>query len=133
MLTTDPIADLLTRMRNAIRARKSHCEIPASKEKEHVLRVLRQSGYIQSFVRQEETPQDKLIVTFKYVGKNQKSVIHKIGRVSKPGRRVYSGYRDIRPFLSGVGMRIFSTPKGIMTDSDARKQKVGGEVLCEVW
>lgn len=133
MMTTDPIADLLTRIRNAVRARKSTCEIPASTIKESVLKILKEKGFIAGYVRQEEEVQDTLIVQLKYLGKNHKSVINSMKRVSKPGRRIYKGYRDMKPLLSGLGYSILSTPKGIMTDDDARKQKLGGELLCEVW
>lgn len=132
-MTTDPIADLLTRIRNAVRARKSTCEIPASTIKESVLKILKEKGFIAGYVRQEEEVQDTLIVQLKYLGKNHKSVINSMKRVSKPGRRIYKGYRDVKPLLSGLGYSILSTPKGIMTDDDARKQKLGGELLCEVW
>lgn len=133
MMTTDPIADLLTRIRNAVRARKSTCEIPASTIKESVLKVFKEKGFIAGYVRQQEEVQDTLIVQLKYLGKNHKSVINSMKRVSKPGRRIYKGYRDMKPLLSGLGYSILSTPKGIMTDEDARKHKLGGELLCEVW
>jgi small subunit ribosomal protein S8 len=133
MKTTDPIADLLTRIRNAAAARKVSCEIPASIEKESILKILQAQGYIKNYVRQEEKPQDKLIAFLKYVGKNQVSMIRQIRRVSKPGCRVYRGYREIRPLLSGLGFSIISTPQGMVTDYMARKTKIGGEVLCEVW
>jgi small subunit ribosomal protein S8 len=133
MKCTDPIADLLTRIRNSLQSRKAFCEVPASKEKENILKILKAEGFIKNFVRQEEYPQDKLIVFLKYVGKNQKSVINQLRRVSKPGCRVYRGYREIRPVLSGLGFSILSTPKGIITDKEAKQVKLGGEVICEVW
>ncbi|MCP5463663.1 MAG: 30S ribosomal protein S8 [Deltaproteobacteria bacterium] len=133
MNTTDPIADLLTRIRNSVKARKADCVIPASKEKESILKILKEAGYIKNYVRQEKKPQDDLVVIHKYVGKTNAPVFHSLKRVSKPGRRVYKGYQEIKPVLDGVGLSIVSTPKGIMADTDARKNKVGGEILCEIW
>lgn len=132
-MTTDPIADLLTRLRNSLGAGQKRCAVPASKAKEGVLKVLKQKGFIQNYVRQELKPQDELVVTHKYLGKKRKSVVTAIKRVSKPGCRIYRGYRDIRPLLSGIGVTVFSTPLGILSDAEAVEKKVGGEVLCEVW
>jgi len=133
MATTDPIADLLTRIRNAQRARKETCIVPASSMKEKIVRILKEADYIDSYVRQEEKVQDNLILKLKYIGKLQKPVIDTIKRVSKPGRRVYRACADIKPLLEGYGMTILSTSKGILKDVDAKKQKVGGEVICEIW
>jgi small subunit ribosomal protein S8 len=133
MATTDPIADLLTRIRNGMHARKDSCEIPASKTKEQIVKILNEAGLINGYVRQEEKPQDRLIVQLKYTGKLRKPAINKIKRVSKPGCRVYRGYDEIKPLLEGYGFAIISTSKGLMKDVDAMKQKIGGEVLCEVW
>lgn len=132
-MITDPIADLLTRLRNSVKAKHATCEIPASHLKESILKILKAAGYIKNFVRQEQSPRDVLIVTHKYLGKNQKAVIGKLKRVSKPGCRIYRGYENMRPLLGGMGITILSTPKGVLTDYQARKNKVGGEVLCEVW
>lgn len=132
-MMTDPIADLFTRIRNSVQARQPECEIPASNEKESILKILKETGYIKNYVRLEGKPQDKLVVTHKYIGKHLKPVFSTLKRVSKPGCRVYRGYRDIRPLLGGIGLAIISTPKGIVTDVDAKKNKVGGEVLCEIW
>lgn len=133
MVMTDPIADLLTRIRNAIRARQESCEMPASIEKESILKILKQEGFIKSYVRQEAMPQDSLVVFLKYLGRNQKAIVNSLKRISKPGRRVYKGYRDLRPVLGGLGVAIVSTPSGVMTDKEAKDKKLGGEVLCEVW
>lgn len=133
MVMTDPIADLLTRIRNAIQARQDSCEIPASLEKESILKILRQEGFIKNYVRQEASPQDTLIVFLKYLGRNQRAIVNTLKRVSTPGRRVYRGYREFRPVLGGLGLAIVSTPGGIMTDKEAKEKKLGGEVLCEVW
>ncbi len=133
MSMTDPIADLLTRLRNAMNAGHETCIIPASKAKESILKILKEQGFIANFVRQEAAPQDQLVVFPKYLGKGREPVIRSIKRVSKPGRRVYRGYRDLRPVLGGMGIVVMSTPIGIITDKKARSEKVGGEVLCEVW
>lgn len=132
-MMTDPIADLLTRVRNAMRARHASCIVPASKTKESILKILKEEGFIKDYVRQEQSPQDQLVVFLKYLGRNQKQVINTLKRVSKPGRRVYKGYRDLRPVLGGLGVAVISTPQGIKTDKQAKASKVGGEVLCEVW
>lgn len=133
MNTTDPIADLLTRLRNSVQAKQLSCSIPASNQKESILKILKDAGYIKNYVRQDNETQGELIVSNKYLGKNLEPVLKNLKRVSKPGCRVYRGYRDIRPLLGGVGIAILSTPKGILTDIDAKENKVGGEVLCEIW
>lgn len=130
---TDPIADLLTRVRNAIGARQTSCEIPASLEKESILKILKQEGFIRDFVRKQMPVQDTLVVFPKYLGRNQKSVVNTMRRVSKPGRRVYKRHDELKPVLGGLGVSIVSTPGGIMTDKLAREKKLGGELLCEVW
>lgn len=132
-MTTDPIADLLTRIRNAQKARHESCIVPASRVKEDILRILKTEGFIKNYVRHEEKPQDKLVVLLRYQGKNRQGLLAHVKRISKPGCRVYRGYRDIRPLLGGLGFSILSTPQGVMTDKLARKSKLGGEVLCEVW
>lgn len=133
MSMTDPIADLLTRIRNGMNAGHETCVIPASKAKESVLKILKEQGFITNYVRQESKPQDQLVAFLKYTGKTRVPVIRTLKRVSKPGRRVYRGYRDIRPVLGGLGVAVISTPRGIITDKAARREKIGGEVLCEIW
>lgn len=133
MNTTDPIADLLTRLRNSVQAKQLSCMIPASQQKEQILKILKSQGYIKNYVLEADDHQGKLIVSNKYIGKNLLPVIHSLKRVSKPGCRIYRGYRDLKPLLGGSGLSILSTPLGILTDDEARKSKVGGEVLCEVW
>lgn len=133
MSMTDPIADLLTRIRNAMNARHDTCIVPASRAKESVVKIMKENGFIANYVRQEATPQDNLVVFLKYTGKTRVPVIKKLRRVSKPGRRVYKGYRDVRPVLGGLGLAVLSTPKGILADKTARRERVGGEVLCEIW
>lgn len=132
-MLTDPIADLLTRLRNSVKAGHATCNIPASNLKENILKILKEAGYIKNFVREEQEPNDVLVVMHKYLGKNQKPVLSRLKRVSKPGCRVYRGYKDIRPLLNGLGLTILSTPQGVLTDVQAKQAKVGGEVLCEVW
>lgn len=132
MLILDPIGDLLTRIRNGQKARKSSILVPASKEREAVLKVLVEEGYISSVVREHaEGAYDQLRVTLKYVG--GKGAIQMIKRVSKPGRRVYSSVRRLKPVQNGLGMSILSTPKGVMSDVKAREVLAGGEVLCSVF
>ena len=132
MITTDPIADLLTRIRNGLRARHDTVEVPSSKLKEEIVKILKREGFIANYVRQELVPQASLTVFLKY-DIDRRALIQKMNRVSKPGRRIYKGYREIRPILKGRGVQILSTPKGILSDRDAREAKVGGEVLCEIW
>lgn len=132
MLILDPIGDLLTRIRNGQKARKAFILVPASKEREAVLNVLVEGGYISSVVRErQEGTYDRLRVTLKYVG--GQGAIQMIKRVSKPGRRVYSSVRRLKPVQNGLGMNILSTPKGIMSDVKAREVLAGGEVLCSVF
>ena len=102
-MITDPIADMLTIIRNSIKARHATCEIPASQTKESILKILKEAGYIQGYVRQEQKPQDVLLVTNKYVGKQRNPVLSELRRISKPGRRVYHGYKGLKPVLSGLG------------------------------
>lgn len=129
---TDPISDLLTRIRNALGARKQTVDVPASKVKEAILRIFKAEGFIENFIRQEADSQDVLKIFLRYRA-NHQPIIHQLMRVSRPGGRVYQGYREIRPFLSGMGVTIFSTPMGVISDKEARQKKVGGEVLCSVW
>jgi small subunit ribosomal protein S8 len=131
MTMSDPIADMLTRVRNGMMARQSEVEMPASKLKANVAAVLQSEGYINGY---EVTPDDKqgvLRIQLKY--KANKAVIEGLKRVSKPSRRVYVAHDAIPKVLSGLGVNILSTPKGVMSDKEARQQKVGGEILCAVW
>lgn len=131
MSMTDPIADMLTGIRNAIMARHETMVTPASKMKAEIAALLAQTGYISAFKLIEEGPQGKLAIKFKYDG--SRAAIRGIKRISKPGKRVYSRAGDIAPVLSGTGSAIISTSKGIMTDAQAREANVGGEVICQVW
>lgn len=130
MITTDPIADLLTRIRNAAAARHDSVMIPASHMKEALLKILKEADLIANYVTEEVKPQSQFKVFLKYAGKH-KSIINRLVRISRPGGRVYKGYKDLK--ISRVGLTILSTPKGVMTDKDAIREKVGGEILCEVW
>lgn len=129
---TDPIADLLTRIRNALNARHATVDVPASKEKVAILKVIKEAGFISDYIVEEAKPQSNIKVMLKYDAPRKPS-IRLLKRVSKPGGRIYTGYKESRPFLKGLGIRILSTPAGIMNDKDARKAKIGGEVLCEIW
>ena len=131
-MMTDPIADMLTRIRNALQIERPIVEIPASKVKIGIADVLKREGYIWSYEIIEQTPQNVLRVTLKY-GPNGELVIRHIQRSSKPGRRVYSSLREISEVLQGLGITILSTNKGIFSNREARKNHVGGEVLCTIW
>lgn len=128
---TDPIADMLTRIRNAIVARHKDVEIPQSKEKLAIAGILLKEGYIKGFTKMENPVQNTLLVELKYV--DDKNVITGLERVSKPGLRIYSGVADLPKVLNGMGIAIVSTSKGVMSDREAREQHIGGEVLAYVW
>ena len=134
-MMTDPIADMLTRIRNAILAGHTSLVLPGSKLKLAVLSILKEQGFIQNYDVVPDRPQPKVRVWLKYVGerKERRPVISGLKRVSKPGCRVYVGKKEIPWVLSGLGIAILSTPKGLLTDRQARKMSVGGEVLCYVW
>lgn len=131
---TDPISDMLTRVRNAILAGKTEVVLPYSKFKHSVAEVMKSNGWINN-VEQIEAAEDgfkDLKLTLKY-DENGLAAIRGLKRISRPGQRIYSGSKDIPYVKFGVGMTILSTPKGIMTDQDARKENVGGEVVCQIW
>jgi small subunit ribosomal protein S8 len=136
MATSDPIADMLTRIRNAIMAKHARVLIPSSKIKVAIAKILKDEGYIESYkVVADEKSHKNLEVRLKYVGnmKHQRSVITTLTRVSKPGRRIYTSVKEIPWVRSGMGIAILSTPKGVITGQQARRLNVGGEVLCYVW
>jgi small subunit ribosomal protein S8 len=134
MSVTDSIADMLTRIRNAGMAGHSQVAVPSSKIKLAVTRVLKEQGYIREYRLVEERPQPVIRIWLKYVGeKPRRHAILGLQRVSKPGRRVYVGKKEIPWVRSGLGMAILSTPKGVLTDRQARQLGVGGELLCLVW
>ena len=132
MNLTDPVADFLTRIRNAMRARHQKLDVPASKLKAEIARILKEEGYIANYKPTEENGMKVLRVYLKY-GTNNESVICDLKRVSRPGCRVYQGKNDIRRVQGGLGIAILTTPKGVMTGRQARREGVGGELLCEVW
>jgi small subunit ribosomal protein S8 len=131
-MLTDPVADMLTRIRNGLQARHPAVTMPSSKLKVAVAEVLRDEGFIQGFQELEESPQKKLRIELKYVDKNV-PVVTGIKRVSKPGLRVYSGASEMPRVYGGLGVAIVSTSKGVMSGRRARRMGVGGEVLCHVW
>ena len=130
-MMTDPIADFCTRLRNANTNRRKQFTIPASIMKVGIAQVLKDEGFIAGYRVEPQKPQSTLVVELKY-GEDGEFVIRRILRVSKPGRRVYSSASAMRPLLRGMGIRVLSTPKGILSDRVARVQKLGGEILCEV-
>jgi len=132
MSMTDPIADMITRIRNGQRARKSSVSTPASRMRGAILEVLKSEGYIRGYAKSEsDTGKNNFEVELKYI--EGKPVILEIQRISRPGRRVYSGVGDLPRIYNGLGISIISTPSGVMSDIEARKQNVGGEVLCRVF
>jgi len=132
MSMTDPVADLLTRVRNAAKEKHEKLEVPASRLKANVVRVLKEEGYIKNFRLMREEGRPIIKVYLKYTESGE-SVIQGINRVSRPGLRRYSGYEDMPRPLGGAGIAIVSTSKGVTTGHKARTQKLGGEILCEVW
>lgn len=131
-MVTDPIADFLTRIRNALTAKHTSVEIPASKIKKQIADILVEEGYIKSVELKGEGKDSKIIIELKY-GPKYERVLTNLKRISKPGLRVYCSYNEIPKVLNGLGIAILSTNKGIMTDKKARQNKVGGEVLAYVW
>ena len=132
MVMTDPIADMLTRIRNANRMRHKTVRVPASNMKEEILKVLVKEGFIIGYERLEDTVQNTLVVTLKYTEDDER-VIKGLKRISKPGLRVYAKVEELPRVLNGLGIALISTSKGIMTDKEARLNQVGGEVLAYVW
>jgi small subunit ribosomal protein S8 len=132
MVMTDPIADMLTRIRNANQMKHKTVDVPASKLKMEILNLLKLEGYIVDFERIDEGVQGTLKITLKYL-KNDERVVRGLKKISKPGLRVYAKTDDLPRVLNGLGIAIISTSRGLMTDRDARKEKVGGEVIAYVW
>jgi small subunit ribosomal protein S8 len=132
MSMTDPIADLLTRICNALQAKHADVDVPASQMKLEIVRILRDEGYIEDFDLREDESQGTINVRLKYLGDGSKPITG-LQRVSRPGRRVYCGKDDIPQVLNGLGITIMSTSKGVMTGHACRQKGVGGEVLCNVW
>ena len=132
MNITDPIADLLTRIRNASQAKHATVDIPASNMKKAIAQILVEEGYVKSYTVTEDDKQGVITITLKYTETNA-PVITGLRRVSKPGLRIYTSCEDMPKVMKGIGTAIISTPKGVMTDKKARKENVGGEVLAFVW
>lgn len=130
---TDPIADYLTRLRNAIQAKHRVVDIPASNLKKEMTRILHEQGYILNYKFIDDGPQGTIKIALKYDPVNKVNSIKKLQRVSTPGLRQYTGYRDMPRVLNGLGIAIVSTSKGVMTNKEANRLKVGGEVLCYVY
>lgn len=130
---TDPIADYLTRLRNAIQAKHRVLEVPASNLKKEITKILLDKGYILNYKFVEDGPQGTIKIALKYDPINRVNAIKNLKRVSTPGLRKYVGYKDLPRVLNGLGIAIVSTSKGVMTDKEARELKVGGEVLCFVY
>ena len=132
MSMTDPIADLLTRVRNAMMAKHDNVEVPASRMKVEIVKILRDEGYIDDFTVRDNERQGVITVQLKYQSDGSRTIVG-LERVSRPGRRVYRGKDEIPSVLNGLGITILSTSRGVLTGSTCRKLGVGGEVLCNVW
>ena len=132
MSTSDPVADMLTRIRNAAQARHPKVDVPASKLKMEIARILKDEGFIMNFKLAEDGAKKSIRIYLKYTPGNV-PVISRIERVSRPGCRVYVGCKEVPRVLGGLGINILTTPRGVMTGSAARKENVGGEVLCQIW
>lgn len=133
MAVNDTIADMLTRIRNATMARHQTTEVPSTKMTRSIAKVLKEEGFIADFEEEGEGVQRHLVVSLKYKGKGKRPIINTVTRISKPGFRVYSTCKDLPRVLGGIGIAIISTSSGIMTDREARRTGLGGEVLCYVW
>ncbi|MBU6351633.1 MAG: 30S ribosomal protein S8 [Chloroflexi bacterium] len=131
-MVNDPIADMLTRIRNANLVKQKQVVMPSSKIKTSIAAILAEEGFIDGYAVTEETPQPRLIVRLKYTAQGR-PVISGLDRVSRPGRRFYSGSKEIPWVRSGLGINIVSTPKGLMTGRKARRERLGGEILCNIW
>ena len=132
MTMSDPIADMLTRIRNALQQKQESVSMPSSREKERIARILKDEGYINGYTTLQDGVRKMLIVELKY-GKNGEKVISGLKRISKPGLRVYAKAENLPRVLNGLGTAIISTSNGVMTDRDARKANVGGEVIAYIW
>ena len=133
MTSTDTISDMLTRIRNACAVRHPTTLVPTTKMTRNIAQVLKDEGFIEGFEEVGEGIKSNLVLTLKYKGKNRQPLINTLQRVSKPGLRVYSPSKEIPRVLGGIGIAVVSTSSGVMTDREARRQKIGGEILCYVW
>lgn len=131
-MVNDPIADLLTRVRNAVQARHAKVDVPPSRMKIAIVDLWKEHGFVKNYKLFRQGQTGILRIYLKYAGKHQ-SIIRGLTRVSRPGMRVYKGFRDVAPLHGGSGLTILSTPKGVVVDAVARENKVGGEVLCKIW
>jgi small subunit ribosomal protein S8 len=132
-MQTDPIADFLTRLRNAAAAKHQRVDVPLSKLKTEIARILKEEGYISTYKLVDENKTRKVLRVFLKYTPDRRSVITGLRRISRPGSRRYLGSGEIKPVVGGLGISILTTPRGLMTGRAARKARVGGEVLCEVW
>jgi len=132
-MQTDPIGDFLTRIRNAAAAKHQRVDVPVSKLKTEIARILKDEGYISTFKLVDENKTRKMLRVFLKYTPDRRSVITGVKRISRPGARSYQGFMDIRSVVGGLGISILTTPKGLMSGRAARKAKIGGELLCEVW
>lgn len=132
MAQSDPIADMLTRIRNAVKAKFNSADVPGSKLKIEMAKTLKDEGFIRNYKFLKDGKQGILRIYLKY-GAGNTNVIYGLERISKPSRRIYVRSKDIKPVFNGMGISILSTSKGIMTDKKARKENVGGEILCNIW
>ncbi len=132
MTLSDPIADMLTRIRNAVKAKFNSVDITGSKLKVEIAKILKDEGYIRNYKFLKDGKQGILRVYLRY-GNGQADVVYGLKRISKPSRRVYVKSKDIKPVLNGMGISILSTSRGVMSDKKARKENVGGEILCNIW
>ncbi|MBI3620572.1 MAG: 30S ribosomal protein S8 [Nitrospirae bacterium] len=131
-MMTDPIADMLIRIKNALQRRYQTVEVPQSRLKMQIAAILRDEGFVEAVNVVAKKPRSVMKIRLKYL-QDEQPVIHGLQRVSRPGRRVYAGYEDLKPVEGGIGISILSTPAGVMTDHQSRTRRVGGEVLCRVW
>ena len=131
-MMTDPIADMLTRIRNSVRVEKQYVDLPFSNLKKNIEEVMKREGYIWDYQIIEAQPVNVIRIQLKY-GPNGERVIRHIKRVSKPGCRVYSSAEDLKPVLNGLGISVVSTSQGLMSDREAKAKKNGGEIICEIW
>ncbi|MGH0883549.1 30S ribosomal protein S8 [Bacillus paranthracis] len=133
LVVNDTISDMLTRLRNANLAKHQIVQVPATKMTRNIVKVLREEGFIYEFEEISENLRNYLLISLKYKGKKKKPIIRALKRISKPGLRVYTNYKELPKVLGGIGIAIISTSKGIMTDRKARYNGLGGEVLCYIW
>jgi len=132
MAVTDPIADMLTRIRNGVKAKFNSIDVPGSRLKTEIAKILKEEGFIKNYKFLKDGKQGILRIYLKY-GPGQSAVVYGLKRISKPGRRVYVKSDEIKPVYNGMGISILSTSRGIITDKKARKENIGGEILCDVW